>query len=166
MREVLQSLLQKLDYHPSGVKHPPVHTVEEADYYYAGLEGVHTKNAFLKDAKGTLVLVTVPADCRLDMKALPALIGTKRLSFASPDLMREVLGTEPGALGPLSLVADTQHQVRFALEASLWAAAVLTCHPMDNTETWAITQKDFRRILAALEVEPVVFSFGDATAGP
>lgn len=159
MHDRLQALLDRLTLAPKSVRHPPVQTVEEAHLHYAGLEGVHTKNAFLKDAKGVLVLVTVPAECRLDMKALPALIGTRRLSFASPDLMRSVLDTEPGALGPLSLVADTQHQVRFALEASLLEAEAITCHPLDNTETWVIPRHDLKRIMADLGVEPIVFSF-------
>ncbi|GAA4486047.1 prolyl-tRNA synthetase associated domain-containing protein [Gluconacetobacter asukensis] len=158
MREDLRALLERLDFQPHGVSHPPVRTVEEAHLHYAGLEGVHTKNAFLKDAKGVLVLVSVPADRRLDMKALPGLIGTKRLSFGSPELMRAVLDTEPGALGPLSLVADTQHQVRFAIESSLLEADAITCHPLDNTETWVIPRAVLTRLLADLGVEPVVFT--------
>lgn len=162
MRDDLRALLDRLAFRPKSVRHPPVRTVEEAHLHYAGLEGAHTKNAFLKDAKGVLVLVSVPADCRLDMKALPALIGSKRLSFASPDLMRTVLGTEPGALGPLSLIADTRRQVRFALESSLLEADAITCHPLDNAETWVIPQGEFKRILAALGVEPIVFSLKGA----
>ncbi|GBQ26544.1 prolyl-tRNA synthetase associated domain-containing protein [Gluconacetobacter sacchari] len=158
MREDLRALLERLDFQPRGVSHPPVRTVEEAHAHYAGLEGAHTKNAFLKDAKGVLVLVTVPAACRLDMKALPALIGTRRLSFASPEVMRAVLDTEPGALGPLSLAADTGRQVRFAIEASLLEADAITCHPLDNTETWVIPRAVLVRLLAELGVEPVVFT--------
>ncbi|MBB2203638.1 prolyl-tRNA synthetase associated domain-containing protein [Gluconacetobacter takamatsuzukensis] len=158
MRDDLRALLERLDFEPYGISHPPVCTVEDAHAHYAGLEGVHTKNAFLKDAKGVMVLVSVPADRRLDMKALPALIGTKRLSFASPELMLAVLDTEPGALGPLSLVADGAHQVRFAIEGSLLEADAITCHPMDNTETWVIPRAVLARLLADLEVEPVVFT--------
>lgn len=158
MREDLRALLERLDFQPHGISHPPVRTVEDAHLHYAGLDGVHTKNAFLKDAKGVLVLVTVPADRRLDMKALPALIGTKRLSFASPELMRSVLETEPGSLGPLSLIADTQHQVRFAIESSLLEADAVTCHPLDNTETWVIPRAVLMRLLVEMGVEPVVFT--------
>ncbi|GBQ66910.1 DNA-binding protein [Ameyamaea chiangmaiensis NBRC 103196] len=164
MNDALRALLDRLAFQPKGVRHPPVGTVEEAHRHYGGLEGTHTKNAFLKDAKGVLVLVTVPADCRLDMKALPALIGTKRLSFASPDLMRSVLGTEPGALGPLSLVADRQHQVRFAIESSLLEADAITCHPLDNTETWVIPRREFGRIMDDLGIAPIVFTL-ESVAG-
>jgi Ala-tRNA(Pro) deacylase len=164
MRDDLRSLLERLSFQPKMVTHPPVHTVEEAHTYYAGLEGVHTKNAFLKDAKGTLFLVTVPAEQRLDMKILPGLIGSKRLSFGNPDLMRTVLQTEPGSLGPLSLIADREHQVRFAIDAALLDAESITCHPLDNTQTWVIPVRELRRILADLGVEPIVFSFPDTPA--
>lgn len=165
MRDDLRNLLDRLSFQPKRVTHPPVHTVEEAHAYYAGLEGIHTKNAFLKDAKGALFLVTVPAEQRLDMKMLPGLIGSKRLSFGSPDLMRSVLQTEPGSLGPLSLIADTDHQVRFAIDAALLQAESLTCHPLDNTETWVIPVRELKRIMVDLGVEPIVFSFPETPAG-
>lgn len=165
MRDDLRSLLDRLSFRPRIVTHPPVHTVEEARAYYAGLEGIHTKNAFLKDAKGALFLVTVPAEQRLDMKMLPGQIGSKRLSFGSPDLMRSVLQTEPGSLGPLSLIADTRRQVRFAIDAALLQIESITCHPLDNKETWVLPVQELKRILADLGVVPIVFSFPDTPAG-
>ena len=63
------------------VEHPPVFTVEEAHVHCAGIPGVHCKNLFFKDAKGTLWLVVVPDHRRLDLKRLPDRIGSNRLSF-------------------------------------------------------------------------------------
>lgn len=164
MRDDLKAVLAQIGFTPHTLSHPPVHTVDDAHQYYAGLEGVHTKNAFLKDVKGKLFLVTVPAEQRLDMKALPQLIGSKRLSFASAELMRSVLETEPGSLGPLSLIADKDKQVTFAIDSALLAADKITCHPLDNTQTWVIPRKDLQSFLGALHIEPVVFSWPEETA--
>jgi Co/Zn/Cd efflux system component len=49
--------------------------VEQGHAVWAGIPGVHCKNLFLKDAKARLWLVVAPADRRIDLKALPALIG-------------------------------------------------------------------------------------------
>lgn len=159
MRDDLRALLDRLGLNLKMLSHPPVHTVEEAEEHYAGLEGAHTKNLFLKDAKGALFLVTLPANRKVDMKALAPLIGAKKLSFGSPDLMRAVLETEPGSLGPLSLIADRERRVRFAIDATLLDAESITCHPLDNTQTWVIPMADMRRILADWEIVPIEINF-------
>ena len=45
--------------------------VGEGDEIKAALPGGHTKNLFLKDAKGQLWLVSALQDTRIDLKALP-----------------------------------------------------------------------------------------------
>ncbi|MBB2201428.1 prolyl-tRNA synthetase associated domain-containing protein [Gluconacetobacter tumulisoli] len=157
----LQALLARLDIDAPSVSHPPVHTVEDALPYWAMLEGAHTKNLFLKDAKGALFLVTLPMERKVDMKALAPMIGAKRLSFGSADLMETCLGTRPGALGPLSLVADPDHAVHFAIDAALLAAGRVTCHPMDNTATLSLSVEELKHVLAAIGVEPLVVTFPD-----
>jgi len=66
------------------IEHPPVMTVEAARSHWAALPGFGAKNLLLKDAGGRLWLVVLPAEAPVDLKALPARIGSKRLSFARP----------------------------------------------------------------------------------
>ncbi|AQS87239.1 DNA-binding protein [Neoasaia chiangmaiensis NBRC 101099] len=166
MQSALSEFLASLGICPQEVTHPPVHTVRDAYAHYAGLQGLHTKNLFLKDARGSLFLVTLPAERQVDMKALAPMLGARRLSFGSPDLMREVLATEPGSLGPLSLIADRKRQVRFAIDAELLDADAITCHPLDNTRTWVVATDDLRRILQAWHVEPLVLVFDGSPEQP
>ena len=51
------------------------------------LPGAHTKNLFLKDAKGQLWLVSAEQSTAIDLKALPKAIGSARLSFGSAERM-------------------------------------------------------------------------------
>ena len=54
--------------------HPAVYTVEEARRLVPELPAAKTKNLFLRDKKGQRhFLVIVPADKRVDIKALPPL---------------------------------------------------------------------------------------------
>ncbi|MFT8790751.1 prolyl-tRNA synthetase associated domain-containing protein [Komagataeibacter saccharivorans] len=157
----LLDLLAELDIQPEILSHPPVRTVEDAEAYWGDIRGQHTKNLFLKDAKGAMFLLTVPADRKVDLKKLPQLLDCKRLSFGSAERMMERLQTIPGSLGPLSMIADTDHQVRFAIDAALLQGDYITMHPMDNTQTFSISPDDLRKFLHALGVEPLVVTFTD-----
>ena len=156
--QVVADFLQQHDLPCQVVFHPPVHTVEEAMPYWEQLPGLHTKNLFLKDAKGKLFVVTCMAGRSLDMRKLPELLNSKKLSFGKPELMQECLSTQPGALGPLSLLADTTHQVTFAIDEALWNADSVTCHPMVNTCTVSMAVADLKAALAQMGIQPVVLA--------
>ncbi len=90
---------------------------------------------FLKDKTGRLFLLVLLEDARIDLKALPALIGSGRLSFGSADLLREALGVEPGSVTPFALINDRERRVTPVLDAAMMAHEVLNYHPLVNTMT-------------------------------
>ena len=143
------------------LEHPAVFRVGEGDEVKAALPGGHTKNLFLKDAKGQLWLVSALQDARIDLKALPNAIGSARLSFGSASLMAETLGVTPGSVTAFGLINDTGHRVRFVLDAGLAAADPVNFHPLENTATTAVSQAGFRRFLDALGVTPLIVDFAD-----
>src|SRR3546814_7393269 len=81
-----------------------VFTVAESDAVNAAIPGAHTKNLFLKDNGGAFWLVTVPSEARVDLKALPAAIGSKRVSFGKAEDMERLLGISPGSVTPLAAI--------------------------------------------------------------
>lgn len=139
--------------------HPAVFRVGEGDEIKAALPGGHTKNLFLKDAKGQLWLISALGETQIDLKRLHTVIGSGRLSFGSPDLMLETLGVTPGSVTAFGLINDVDHRVRFVLDAALAAADPVNFHPLENTATTAVSQADFRRFLAALGIEPMIVDF-------
>src|SRR5690348_6198886 len=74
--------LSELGIATSTTEHPPVFTVEEAKALRGQIPGCHIKNLFLKDKRDQLWLVVCPEDRSIELKTLPALIGSARLSFA------------------------------------------------------------------------------------
>ena len=144
--------------------HEAVFRVGEGEAIKAGLSGAHTKNLFLKDAKGQLWLVSAEQDARIDLKRLPAAIGSARLSFGSAELMESVLGVTPGSVTAFALINDTERSVRFVLDAVLAGADKVNFHPLTNTATTTVSQAGFRAFLAAIGVEPLVVDFmGEAS---
>ena len=131
-------------------EHPPVATVEEAEKHWAGLEGAHCKNLFLRNYKGNRhYLVIAPVTRGVDLRRLNALLGEDRLSFASPERLRRWLGVEPGSVSPFGLVNDETRHVRVVCDEALRSSPALGFHPNVNTATLEIAFADFERFLAA-----------------
>ena len=146
-------------------RHPPLFTVDEARALRGDLPGGHCKCLFLKDKKGALWLVVTLEDRRVDLKALERRVGAGgRLSFARPDLLREALGVEPGAVTPFALINDAAGRVGVVLDQDMLACELLNYHPLVNDATTAIAPRDLLAFIAACGHRPVVFDFDAAPA--
>ena len=141
------------------VEHPAVFRVGEGEAIKAAIPGAHTKNLFLKDAKGQLWLISAADVTAIDLKRLPAVIGSARLSFGTPALMADTLGVTPGSVTALALVNDPGHRVRFVLDEVLARADRVNFHPLANTATTGLSRAGFAGFLAAVGVSPLVVDF-------
>lgn len=136
--------------------HPPVRTVADAEAHWRSVPGAHTKNLFLKDAKGVLWLVVLPHDQSVNLKELAPVIGAAKLSFASPVTLEQVLAIEPGAVSPLALVADKERRVRLVLDRRVLVGDVVNVHPMTNRATLSMHPDDLSAFLRRLGYEPTL----------
>ena len=134
--------------------HAPVYTVEEAQALRGEIPGGHCKNLFLKDDKGNIWLIVCLEEAQVDLKAAPAKIGSRRLSFGKPELLREVLGVEPGSVTPFGLINDSERRVNVVLDAAMMAHELLNYHPLENTATTTIRAADLVAFIRALGHEP------------
>jgi Ala-tRNA(Pro) deacylase len=158
-RADLMALLDELGVETRTWEHPAVFRVGEGEEVKAAIPGAHTKNLFLKDAKGQLWLISAADRTVIDLKRLHQAIGSARLSFGNAELMGETLGVTPGSVTAFGLINDTGHRVRFVLDRALADAPLVNFHPLTNTATTGIGQAGFRRFLAAVGVEPLVVDF-------
>ena len=142
--------------------HAPVFRVEEGAAIKAAMPGGHTKNLFLKDARGQLWLITALGETAIDLKRAPGLIGSARLSFGSPERLWAALGVRPGSVTPLALINDAEQRVRLVLDSALMACEPLNFHPLSNDATTAMSRAGFARFLAALGRGAQVVDFAAA----
>ena len=145
----LFAYLDDLDIAHSTVEHAATFTVEEGRHLKASMPGGHSKNLFMKDKDGTIVLISAWAESQLKLNQLHKLIGTRRLSFASAELMVECLGVEPGSVTAFALMNDSDQRVRFIVDAALMGFDRVNFHPLVNTATTAISREDLRRFVEA-----------------
>ncbi|ACG76432.1 DNA-binding protein [Phenylobacterium zucineum HLK1] len=158
-RDELLAYFDEIGVRHATFDHPAVFRVEEGEEIKARIPGAHTKNLFLKDAKGQLWLISAEGHAVIDLKRLHQVIGSARLSFGNAELMEETLGVTPGSVTAFALVNDRARRVRFVLDRTLAEAELVNFHPLTNTATTTVSGADLRRFLAAIGVEPMVVDF-------
>jgi len=158
-RADLIALLDSLGVEHVTHEHLAVFRVGEGEEIKAAIPGAHTKNLFLKDAKGQLWLISAQDRTVIDLKRLHTVIGSARLSFGSAELMEAVLGVTPGSVTAFALMNDTDRRVRFVLDRNLREADRVNFHPLVNTATTGVDQAGFRKFLSAVGVTPMSVDF-------
>ena len=129
--------------------HPAVYTVAEAKRLVPSLAAAKTKNLFLRDKKGQRhFLVVVPAEKRVDLKALSPRVGSHHLSFGSAQRLKKYLGVEPGSVTLLAVFNDPTHQVTLVIDKDLWQEETFQFHPLINTSTLVISRENLKRFIA------------------
>ncbi len=149
-RLALMQRLDELGIQTTTIDHEAVFTVTESDRLHREIAGGHTKNLFLKDGKDKLFLIIAESHTPIDLKALPKVIGSARLSFGKPELLMEVLGVTPGSVTAFSLINDANRRVSVVIDARLMEYETINCHPLENTATTTIGRGDLERFIRGL----------------
>jgi Ala-tRNA(Pro) deacylase len=138
-------------------EHQAVFTVSESHGLRDGMQGLHTKNLFLKDKKSRLFLVSARADARIDLKRLHEVIGASgRLSFGSAELLLDTLGVTPGSVTAFAVINDRASAVTMVLDANLVTGPAVNFHPLVNTATLRIARDDMLAFLRGVGHEPLI----------
>lgn len=102
------------------------------------------KNLFLCNRQQTdFYLLMIPEDKPFKTKYLSSQIGCARLSFATGEMMEEMLSIHPGSLSPMGLINDTRGKVRLIIDSDLLSLKKFGCHPCVNTATLVIEMQEF-----------------------
>jgi len=161
-RKLLFERLATLGIETTTLEHEPVFTVEESEIIHQKLSGGHTKNLFLKDAKGRLVLVIAQSHTRINLKTLHKTIDCARLSFGKPELLMETLGVEPGSVSAFCVICDDQKKLeQVIIDEKLMTYELLNCHPLTNSATTTIERDDLLRFMRDCGHEPRIMSISD-----
>lgn len=162
----LFAMFDRLGIEYSTVEHPPFFTVEEGRPWHDKIPGLHGKNLFIKDRKGGIWLVVMPADKRADLGRLEKVLGAPRFSFARPDVLREVLALTPGSVTPFGLMNDTQRRVTVILDEEMLDSEWVNFHPLHNAASTTLRSSDLLRFIHALGYEPTIVRLPAAPPDP
>ncbi len=142
--------------------HEAVYTVEESRKIDAGISGTHCRNLFLRDKKKKNFLVVLQNATEIDIKKLPSLIGSDRLSFGSADRLWQYLGVRPGSVCPFSIMNDTEAQVKIFLDKSMMETDIVNYHPLLNTMTIGLKPADLIKFIESTGHEAHIIDLTNA----
>lgn len=130
-------------------EHEPVLTVEQANKFWAEIEGVHCKNLFLRDKRGKQhYLVVAEKDKAVSIQKLNEILGNnEKLSFGSERRLTKYLKLVQGAVSPFGVLNDTSNHVIVLIENGLKNARTINFHPNVNTATLSLSFMDFEKFL-------------------
>ncbi len=153
----LFSRLKELGIEAITVPYPAHRTVEEGRALRGNMSGTFTKNLLLKDKKGRLFLIVAEERREIDLKTLHTRVGANgRLGFAAAELVRGILGVEPGTATPFGLMNDIDRQVTPVIDASLMSAALVNFHPLVQTASTSIQPDNLVTFMRACGHEPLI----------
>lgn len=135
--------------------HEAVYTVAEADKLVPRV-AIATKNLFLRDDKKRQFFVVVADEhTTIDLKHLHKQLGSRRLSFASPEMLQEKLGLVQGSVTPFGILNDESREITLVFDEGLQHQR-FDAHPMVNTATMFVYMDD---VLPLFEEHgnPIVF---------
>ena len=149
VEEGLLELFSQQGWEYQQVEHAAVFTIEEALAAVPHLEGIKTKNVFMRDGKGQRhFLAIVPHDRRVDMAELARQLPATKLSMGSPERLERHLGVTPGAVSIFAIVNDAAKAVELIVDEAVWQADKVQGHPLRNTATLVITHATLEAFLA------------------
>jgi len=145
-QELLKQL-ESLDIHYELHEHEAVFKVAESEQVDAKIAGTHCRNLFLRDKKKNNFLLSLQNSTEVDIKKVPEIINSSRLSFGSADRLWDYLGVRPGSVCPFSIMNDTDGQGEIFLDKSMMESDIVNFHPLLNTMTVSLSPNDLIRFV-------------------
>ena len=128
-------------------RHEPVKTIDDCRAAEEQLHALMPRNVFLCTAnKKSHALLLIRPKVAFKTSLVSRQAGMSRLSFAPEEDVERLLGTYPGAVSPLGLIFDINHEVKFLMDRELLKEESLLFHPLRSDmslkmNTQAFTQK-------------------------
>lgn len=151
--------LNNLNIEHSTISHAPMRTVADSQALREGVPGGYSKNLFLRNRKGRMVLVTLLEHRTINLKALGEQLEIGKPSFASQQRLMNYLGVIPGAVTPLAVINDVTQTVTAVLDQSLLSMDPLHFHPCDNRMTTTISSQDLLSYMRSCHLDPMIIDF-------
>lgn len=146
-RAAIYAKLDALGIRWRSIQHAPAASAAECAAVSEALGALVCKNYFLttKSRKHWRLCIVRP-EARLRTADISRQAGTPRLTFAEEDDLLRMLHARPGSVSPMGLMFDSAQEVRVLVDRALAQAPELAFHPCDNTETLALSSRDFFEI--------------------
>lgn len=138
-KERLNAIFARLEITPRKVSHEPVFTMEAMDDFAHRFGGYPCKNLLFFDDKSSYWLLSMVGAEKVPLKSLAKHLNVKKIAFAKPEQLLELLGVNPGSVTPFALINDTEKKVKYLIDSRIFDEKEHSFHPLSNDESWFVT---------------------------
>lgn len=154
MQNEVYKVLDKLNIEYTKIEHPPLFTCEDNENYNIKFDAVVCKNLFIRNSnKSQYYVIYFPLEKRIDLKSLQMILGEKRLSFGSKNVLEEKLGIKTGAVSIFNIINLKDNDIIFVLDEDILKYEKVGFHPNINTETVIFNPKEITKIFEHYNVK-------------
>jgi Cys-tRNA(Pro) deacylase len=123
-------------------EHEPVYTIPGAALALGVKESQTVKSLVLKTKEEKFVVLILPGDKKMDWKLLAQQLKTKKLEFAKPDEVLELIGCEVGCVPPFGHLTD----LSIYMDKELLKKDVLYFNPGIHNKSFKVKAWDLRKL--------------------
>ncbi len=148
---VLESIRKLLDEHKISYKcwdHEPVHTSEEA----AKIRGTPLESgakAMVFRSEGKFLMVVIAGDKKIDFRKVKKIIGSTRLTLATPEEVLDVTSCKVGSVPPFGNIFE----IPVYLDESLLRSPIINFNAGKHGTSIAMSVTDYQKVVNPTVVE-------------
>lgn len=140
--------LNKLDIQIQTVEHEPAITIELADKFIEGIEGIRTKTMLLTNKKkNKFYLIIMDDKKRLDMNRFKEIVEEKQIKMAPEELLFEKMMLQRGVVSPFGLLNNKDKDIQIYFDKEIVNEDRMSFHPNTNEKTIFIHSNDLFKFL-------------------
>ena len=158
-KDKLLELLNSKGFFHTIYNHQPLFTVSDSEKFRGNIDGVHSKNLFLKNKQNKFFLFSCLENQIFNIKKISKSLSLGNVSFANEEKLFEILGLKAGSVSPFGLLNDKNKFVQFFLDKKIYESKTVNFHPMINTSTINLKTSDFIKVLLVNQIIINVFDF-------
>lgn len=144
------NLLDKSGVEYKVLKHEHIHTSEEGAKARGTSMSEGAKSLLLKSGE-TFIMAIVPGDKKLNSRKLRAVMGVRKLKFASPEEVEKIMGCKIGACYPFGNLISLRTFAEKTLGRNTWILYSPGVHDKSIRMKWA----DYKKIAEPIIVDIV-----------
>jgi len=122
--------------------HSPVYTISAAALALGVKESQTVKSLILKTKEGKFLVLVLPGDKKLDWKLLGEQLKTKKLEFAKPEEVLQVVGCEVGCVPPFGHLTD----LPIYMDKEILKKDILYFNPGVHNKSFKVRAWDLRKL--------------------
>jgi len=151
MREAAIPAIKKLE--ELGIEyryyeHDFAKTMEDCEGIGADVGAKHFKNIYACDRDEiNFFIIIIRADKKFKANEVSKKLGVSRLSFCTDEMLEENLGVVSGAVTPLALMNDKEHNTLLVVDKDILRDEMICCHPLTSDASVAMHRYDLIRFV-------------------